>query len=132
MGHYQTYIPSIHYLLHRAKLLLTPIEESELASLSLHLAHLKSQHNTKALEAYHHHKLNDHQLLKGLKSWSTGDYYTWVKFYNSECDACKERNYCDGIIPAGDVNLIKGIQSSYFTVTKSHLDQYCFTRRSQL
>lgn len=123
MGHYQTYIPSIHYLLHRARLLLTPTEKSELATiLSLHLAHF-NQHNTKALETYHQYKLNDRQLLKALKSWSTGDYFTWVKIYNSECDACKNAVMAMGL-PHMMTHMIKVMQSSYFTVTKSHLDQH--------
>lgn len=123
MGHYQTYIPSIHYLLHRARPLLTPTEMSELATLlSLHLAHF-NQHNTKALETYHQYKLNDRQLFKALKSWSTGDYFTWVKIYNSECDACKSAVMAMGL-PHMMSHLINVIQSSYFTVTKSYLEQH--------
>lgn len=89
IGHYQSYIPSISYLLRKEpSKLLSSEETAEIAILMiLHVSHCNND-NTKALRYYYKyiHKPDDTKTLEILKSWITKDYYNWIRLYNSESD----------------------------------------------
>lgn len=85
VGHYQTYVPSINYLLSSIDML-SEIEVSEVATLLvLHISHDNNE-NEKAFRVFDHYLLRERNRLiyKLLVAWATGDYYTWLKMYNSE------------------------------------------------
>lgn len=91
IGHYQTYVPSILYLLEdKHQHLLSESERQEIATLLvLHEAHF-TQENVKALKLYFKYLDGvDTKTLQILKAWIAKDYYTWIKLYNTETDAAK-------------------------------------------
>lgn len=88
VGHYQTYMPSIQFLLDRGQALLTNDERRELtALLVLHLLHCNND-NFRAMRLFFAefdaHK--DARLHTVLRAWITNDYWTWMACYNAETD----------------------------------------------
>lgn len=91
IGHYQTYVPSILYLLEdKHQHLLSDSERQEIATLLvLHEAHF-THDNVKALKLYFEHLDGvDTKTLQILDAWIAKDYYTWIRLYNTETDAAK-------------------------------------------
>ncbi|CUM47386.1 uncharacterized protein AC631_01259 [Debaryomyces fabryi] len=116
MGHYQTYIPSITYLLHsNNSLLLEDVEKQEIATiLVLHTAHFNEE-NSKALQLYFKY-INPSEIktMKILKSWINSDYYNWIQYYNSETDNGKAFVMKFGL-PRMAHHMINAINKSYFS-----------------
>ncbi|SGZ51580.1 CIC11C00000001112 [Sungouiella intermedia] len=88
VGHYQTYIPSINYLLSSG--LLTSDEKNEIATLLvLHVSHHNHQDEKafRIFQQYHLQEKSSH-LYSVLVAWSTGDFYRWLAMFNGENDPC--------------------------------------------
>jgi hypothetical protein len=116
MGHYQTYIPSITYLLHsHNSLLLEDTEKQEIATiLVLHTAHFNGE-NSKALQLYFKYvDTSEIKTLKILKSWINNDYYNWIQYYNSETDNGKAFLMKFGL-PHMARHMVNSISKSYFS-----------------
>lgn len=124
IGHYQTYIPSINYLLSPELVqLLEPLEIRELSTLLiLHLVHFNNQ-CTKALEIYYKYfKSNENStLLTIINSWVLNDYHTWTKIYNLETDNAKSTLMRYGIKTMVQ-HIVLAIEKSYFNLDKSYLN----------
>lgn len=123
LGHYQTYIPSINYLiLHRAELDLSDLEFEEIATiLILHLVHL-NENIPRAIQLYFRYIPHKKEILTVIQSWINGNYYHWVRIYN------EERN--EAIVSLMKLGhdkmvrrLIKTISCCYYTLQKSDLEQ---------
>lgn len=118
IGHYQTYIPSINYLIGGgAKELLTCKEVDELATLLiLHLSHFNNQH-TRAIETYNKYfgETKNEPLLHIITSWYLKDFNTWIKFYNSETDNLRSRIMRFGINEVVKC-IINTISLSYYNI----------------
>lgn len=115
IGYYQTYIPSITYLLHsNNSLLLEDLEKQEIATiLVLHTAHFNEE-NSKALQLYFKYiNTSEIKTLKILKSWINKDYYNWIKYYNLETDNGKAFVMKFGL-PRMVHYMINAINMSYF------------------
>lgn len=116
VGHYQTYIPSIQYLLSDARSLLTSGEYSEVASLLvLHVAH-RNSNNCEALRLFFHH-LDPHKhsrVLRTILAWGLGDYHAWMHLYNTESDHSMFAVMSMGL-PAMLAHMVACIRTSYFT-----------------
>lgn len=125
IGHYQTYLPSIYFLLQQEddKLLLKAEKREIVTLMILHLSHF-NKNNSKALKEYFRYFQDDEddQLLRTLKSWSTGDYFNWIRSYNNENDIAKSTIMRFGINTMIE-RMVKTINMSYF-----HLDLDYLTR----
>lgn len=123
IGHYQTYVPAIKFLLSNCKGLTEVKEIQEISTLLiLHLSHFNNL-NLQALKLYfqYHKTVDDDTKLFGiLQSWATKDFYTWVKYYNNENDIARSKIMRFGINAAID-NIVQNIEVSYF-----HLDKRFF------
>lgn len=89
VGHYQTYVPSINYLLACPELL-SASEVSEIAILLvLHISHHNIE-NEKAFRVFEQYllKLENGNVYEVLVAWASLDYYNWIRLYNSESDHC--------------------------------------------
>jgi len=121
VGHYQTYIPSINYLLKNLSIL-KPAELNEIASVYvLHLAHF-SNNNVLALEAFHKYSNDDLKLHQILKAWRTMDYYTWFKLFHAEKDIMYHKMMSFGKDKMMK-HSIKCMQKSYFQLPKSYIEE---------
>lgn len=88
VGHYQTYLPSIAYLLERARDLLEEAEHREIVLiLCLHMAHCNNQ-DSRAIETYLEHlpQVQNSRVFKTLLAWALPDYFSWIQIYNTESD----------------------------------------------
>lgn len=120
VGHYQTYVPSINYLLkHHSKLSASNLNEI-INIFALHLAHF-SNNNEDAIEIVHKYANDDIKLHRVLKAWRTLDYFTWFNLYHSESDLLYHR-----MMQFGENRMInhslKCIQKSYFQLPKDYVD----------
>lgn len=120
VGHYQTYVPSISYLLkHHSKLSASNLNEI-INIFALHLAHF-SNNNEDAIEIVHRYANDDIKLHRVLKAWRTLDYFTWFNLYHSESDLLYHR-----MMQFGENRMInhslKCIQKSYFQLPKDYVD----------
>lgn len=120
MGHYQTYVPSINYLL-KNKSKLSPAELNEITNIfALHLAHF-SNNNSAALRVCHEYASDDLKLQRALKAYRTLDYFTWFKLYRFEKDLLYQR-----MMEFGEDRMTKHslrcIQKSYFQLPKDYID----------
>ncbi|EAZ62997.2 predicted protein [Scheffersomyces stipitis CBS 6054] len=136
IGHHQTYIPCIMYLLSYYKAnkesVVTMEEVEEITTLLvLHLAHFNNS-NSKALRLYFEylHKIDNSKTGKTfevLQSWIYRDYYSWMKHYNMETDNAKA-----SIMKFGLSTMVKHVidcvSKSYFTITKHQLEQTLLPR----
>lgn len=83
IGHYQTYIPSITYLIRQE---ISNDDRNEIAALLiLHTSHFNND-NSLALGQWHRYLAHDTQMKRLVSAWIAKDYYTWVKMYNHETD----------------------------------------------
>jgi hypothetical protein len=81
IGHYQTYIPSITYLIRQN---ISNDDRNEIATLLiLHTSHFNND-NSLALRQWHRYLCHDAQMKQLVSAWIAKDYYTWVKMYNNE------------------------------------------------
>lgn len=85
LGHYQTYIPSINYLLSEAQSLLSESEREEIAALLvLHVSHCNND-GARALSVFHEHFESKHtKTYRALMAWIQQDYVLWLSLYNAE------------------------------------------------
>ncbi|CAX42425.1 conserved hypothetical protein [Candida dubliniensis CD36] len=123
LGHYQTYIPSINYLiLHRAELDLSDSEFEEIVTiLILHLVHL-NENIAQAIRLFFRYIPHKKEILTVIQSWINGNYYHWIRIYN------EERNEAIlSLMKLGHdkmvCHLIKTIGCCYYTLQKSDLEQ---------
>lgn len=87
VGHYQTYVPSIHYLLRRGSGI-SALERREMALLLvLHVSHVNGD-NSHAFRVFYRYldRTADMKTLVILESWIHGEYSVWVRMYNAEAD----------------------------------------------
>ncbi|KAI5970315.1 hypothetical protein CANMA_000668 [Candida margitis] len=118
-GQYQTYIPSINYLLsHKDDLVLSKSEVEEVAViLALHLTHFNND-MPQAIQAYFRYIPNRKDILQIIQAWIQKDYYTWIRIYNSvESFAVKSMMKLG--LPKMINQMIKSLSSSYFSMKKS-------------
>lgn len=116
IDHYQTYIPSINYLL--ASGLLTDDEMEEIATLLvLHVSHCNHQ-DAQAFRIFDQHLLRDKNshLYSVLVAWTTGDYHNWVAKFNGECDHCVHAIMARGL-PKMMAHMVMCMTKSYFTLS---------------
>lgn len=116
IDHYQTYIPSINYLL--ASGLLTDDEMEEIATLLvLHVSHCNHQ-DAQAFRIFDQHLLRDKNshLYSVLVAWTTGDYHNWVAKFNGECDHCVHAIMARGL-PKMMAHMVVCMTKSYFTLS---------------
>lgn len=121
VGHYQTYVPSINYLLKHSSIL-SSTELTEVASIfALHLAHFSNDNET-ALSIQFKYAKNDIKLQRILRAWRITDYFTWIELYEAERDVLYHRMMeygADKMIK----HSIKCIQKSYFQLPDSYVNQ---------
>lgn len=126
IGHYQTYIPSILYLL-QSPSNLTKQELVEIASLmALHEAHFTDA-GSEALSTLHRYSI-DNKNWKANKTFSIiqayihKDYYAWISLYNSETDSCKHR-----MMQFGESKILArmalALTLSYFTILLTDFEE---------
>ncbi|RCK56101.1 Vacuolar protein sorting-associated protein 13 [Candida viswanathii] len=122
-GHYQTYIPSINYLLrHRDALKLSEQEFEEVTSiLILHLVHV-NEDASQAIRLYFKYIPQRKEILSIIQSWIHQNYYQWIKIYN------EERN--DAVLSMMKLgydkmirNLIRVFSCLYYTILKADLEE---------
>lgn len=121
VGHYQTYVPTINHLLSHASLL-SPSEHRELATLLvLHVSHCNKQ-NAKALELFFEHldTVKDARILATLRSFITGDYYTWLDIYNSETGHSIFAIMTFGLLHMMS-HMVKCVSALYFSVSEAEI-----------
>ncbi|RLV88996.1 hypothetical protein JA1_005407 [Spathaspora sp. JA1] len=91
MGHYQTYIPSINYLLHHNKtqLELTTDEIEEIATLLiLHLVHF-NQDLSRAIDVYFKYVPSNKPLFDIIQAWIHHDFVKWFHLMSIQGDPYK-------------------------------------------
>lgn len=117
IGHYQTYIPSIMFLLQSKNIsLLTQTEKEELAAiLVLHTAHY-GRRNAEALRLYCSYQLSNYRIRRILESWIQDDYVTWIHLYNSEINSSFS-SILEAGIPYMVRHMIEAMTASYFNYT---------------
>ncbi|CCG21879.1 hypothetical protein CORT_0B01600 [Candida orthopsilosis Co 90-125] len=121
-GQYQTYIPSINYLLlYKNDLKLSNLETEEVAViLTLHLTHFNNN-TPKAVQVYFRYIPNRKDVLQIIRCWIQKDYYNWNKIYNSmESFAVKAMMRLG--LPKMLNHMTKSLSSSYFTMKKSVIE----------
>ncbi|CAH6722271.1 hypothetical protein CLIB1444_08S05688 [[Candida] jaroonii] len=125
IGHYQTYLPSIHFLLQQQdqELLQKPEKREIVTLLILHLSHF-SKNNLKAFKEYFEYFKDeeDPTLLRTLKSWSTKDCFNWIRLYNNENDSAKSTIMRFGINAIIE-RMIQTINVSYFHLDLDYLNR---------
>lgn len=123
IGHYQTYIPSITFLLHPSNLhLLSNAEKQEISTLLvLHIAHFNKE-NSKALQLYFRYiDLDNIKTLQVLKCWVEDDYYNWLKYYNNETNNGKASIMKFGLKHMV-THMINTVSKSYYTLDLKHFE----------
>lgn len=130
LGHYQTYVPSILYLLNHQELL-EPLELEEIASiLILHTSHFNNQ-NARALEMcfkYLNPKETQTKSLATsnvyviLQAWIQRDYHTWIARFNTELNSSFIAILRFGITTMVK-HTVKCISLSYYNLSKVHFEK---------
>lgn len=122
LSHYQTYVPSIKYLLGEAKLLLTESERHEMATLLvLHMSHC-NRNNSGAFSVYHEHFSDRSKVYGTLIAWTTRDYVRWLADYRAETDASVYAIMTLGL-KRMLVHMVECFNAAYFTFSKSDFEQ---------
>ncbi|KAI3405552.2 hypothetical protein KGF56_001570 [Candida oxycetoniae] len=82
--HYQTYIPSIMYLLEHSEALgLSDLEIEEIVViLVLHICHMNNDASS-AIANFFEYIPQRMDVLKIIRCWISKDYYTWINIYNN-------------------------------------------------
>lgn len=130
LGLYQTYIPSITYLLRHDEIL-SRSELKEITYLySIHLAHFNGD-NLGALEVYFKYSPQDIRLRRILLAWRTNNYADWLEQYHGECDISRKK-----IMAFGESKMITHatncIQKSYFQLPNRYLESLLHLTLDQL
>lgn len=123
VGHYQTYVPAINFLLAHKNHLETQ-EHHEIATLLvLHIVHFNNDYH-KATSLYFKHFTNNGRtkLLTIIQSWFLNDYYNWVKLYNSEVDNARSRIMSFGVKSIIST-IITTLELAYFNIDCNYLNQ---------
>lgn len=122
-GHYQTYVPSINYLLrHKNALRLSEQELEEITTiLILHLVHV-NEDIPGAIGLYFKYIPQRKEILNIIRSWIHKNYYEWVKIYNDERNDSVLSMMKLGI-DRMILNLITGVNCLYYTLPKSELEE---------
>lgn len=119
-GHYQTYIPSINYLLDKN---ISAEDKAEIGSiLVLHASHFNND-NSRAITYLFKYVATDLKLKHVLLAWIQKDYCNWVKLYNTESDSGKS-----SVMRFGLKNMIRHIttciSASYYNLKITELNQF--------
>ena len=114
-GKYQTYIPSIAYLLHQARALLKRQEVVEMVNLLiLHVLHFNDDSN-RAIQLYFEYDLQDRRLLQIINAWAVGNYNTWIRHFNTERDGSRYAIMAQGAFKMVSL-LVSEFSVSFFTM----------------
>lgn len=122
-GHYQTYVPSINYLIrHKDALGLSEQEFEEVVTiLILHLVHV-NEDVSHAINLYFKYIPQRWEILKIIQSWIHKNYCQWIKIYNEERNdsvLSMMRLGYDKMV----LNLISGVNCLYYTLPKADLEE---------
>lgn len=95
IGHYETYIPSILYLLQSPRSLSKQELTEIVLLLALHQAHYTDA-NSEALATLYKYSTDNrdwkaNKTFAIIQAYIHKDYYAWISLYNSETDSCKHR-----------------------------------------
>lgn len=124
IGHYQTYIPSINYLLAPFNIKnLNHSEKREVATiLILHVAHFNRDYG-QAIRLFFSYldPSEDKKVLRILESYINNDYYTWSQLYNSEVDNGISNMMKFGVQAMSRV-IVERLSSSYFNISLKELE----------
>lgn len=123
IGHYQTYIPSINFLLSLNKL--TKEETREVASLLiLHVLHFNQEFNFSIRLFYKYLDPEiDQKVLTVIRSYMVKDYYTWTNLYNEEVDSAASAMMRYGVKHMVQV-IIDCLSNSYFSMDLKELEKF--------
>lgn len=123
IGHYQTYIPSINFLLKPGNI--SSLSDLELKDISillvLHTAHFNKA-NAISFRLYFKHHLDDDKIFHILRSWATNDYFSWIKLYNNEIDHAVSAVMKFGLFHIMNV-MIKSFTKSYFNFSLKDFEE---------
>lgn len=119
-GLYQTYIPSIVYLL-KHKHVLSKSELREVANLYiLHTSHFNNDDQL-ALMLFYEHARADIRLQQVLTAWRQHDYVRWFELYHTEGDNSRHR-----VMSFGEPKMLEFatscIQRSYFQLPRTYVE----------
>lgn len=123
--HYQTYVPSINYLLSSAHML-SESELKEMASiLVLHVSHI-NRANESAFRLFHQYldASSDKKVFSILHAWVSGNYAAWLRMYNLETDHTVHAIMKGGLVKVM-AHMVSCMTKSYFTMDASDFDQKC-------
>lgn len=124
VGHYQTYIPSITYLLDNSSIL-NNSEFNEVVQLYiLHISHF-TRDNRLALELFEKHCPDNVRLSQILKGWRSRDYLSWFKLYHGEKDTGYKQVMKFGLEKM-ITQAMKIITKSYFQLPKVYIEDNIF------
>lgn len=116
IGHYQSYLPGIKYLLEDCPHLLTVEETKEMANLMvLHFLHFNNE--PQFAMKYYFKYLKDEGAYRTwdiIESWIHKDYLNWFRLYNTETHNLRSKLMNFGV-PKMVPIMIKSITKSYFT-----------------
>lgn len=124
VGHYQTYVPSIHYLLRNGSCI-SDAERREMALLLvLHISHVNGD-NAHAFRVFHTHLDPDADMktLIVLESWVLGDYGVWVRMYNLEADTATAAVMAVGVRKVV-THMVACISRAYFNLLTFALEEW--------
>ena len=123
VGHYQTYVPAINFLLAHKRHLETQEEHEISTLLVIHIVHFNNDYH-KAINLYFKHFTNNGstKLLTIIQSWFLNDYYNWVKLYNSEVDNARSRIMSFGVKSIIST-IISTLELAYFNIDCNYLNQ---------
>lgn len=122
VARFDTYVPSINYLLMNAQLL-TESEKWEICTLLiLHVSHHNNQ-NEAAFRLFQQHLLHEThgRLYSILLAWAAGDYYKWLSYFNNEPDHCIHAIMAGGLARMAG-HMVNCMTKSYFTMLKLELE----------
>lgn len=125
IGHYQTYIPSINFLLDQNIDKLTKEETREIATLLiLHVLHFNRDFNLSIRLFYKYLDAEkDQKILSVITSYMVDDYYTWTKLYNAEVDSSVLAMMRYGVKHMVQL-IIDCFTSSYFNMDVHELERF--------
>ncbi|KAH3674958.1 hypothetical protein WICPIJ_009403 [Wickerhamomyces pijperi] len=120
IGHYQTYLPSITYLLNH-QTILTDSELKEIAHLYiLHVSHF-TRDDMLALELCHSYCPGNLRLLEVLQAMRTSDYLHWLRLYHNEKDTAY-RQVMKFALERMVKSAIRVITKAYFQLPKAYVE----------
>ncbi|QPG76142.1 hypothetical protein FOA43_003528 [Brettanomyces nanus] len=134
IGHYQSYIPTINELLDNQHLDSTFLDHKELEEawsyLCLHVVHFGMEYE-KGFRIFFDHVKGNETVYRLLVSYTTKDYYTWMKIYSllsKEKKDWQKINYFKILQSAAyDVvlkSVIKQLQCSYFVLDRKLIEEF--------